>query len=167
MKELLILRHGKSDWHAGASSDHERPLNERGKKAAAAVGRFLTATGQQPDLVLSSPALRARTTAERAHRAGDWSCAMNLDESLYGAAVTDVLAAAGSCSNAVERLLIAGHEPTSSAVVHHLTGAQVRFPTAGLACIGLAIDDWAELQGSPSRGLRGELLWFIIPRLLV
>ena len=62
MKKLLIMRHAKSDWGSGLA-DHERPLNKRGTKAAAAMGKALAAMEEIPDLVISSTATRAATTA--------------------------------------------------------------------------------------------------------
>lgn len=169
MKKLLILRHGKSDWDAGSRGDHERPLNQRGTEAAATIGRFLARTGRQPDLVVSSTAVRARSTAELANQAGSWGCDIELERALYGSSVATVLSAAGRHGGRHDRLLIAGHEPTSSATVEYLTGAQVRFPTAGLACIHLPIDSWDELneaEAASDMGGRSELAWFVIPRLL-
>ena len=74
MPELLLMRHAKSDWGSGDEDDRARPLAERGRKAARRLGRFLTAAGQVPALVLSSPAVRALETARLAVAAGGWSC---------------------------------------------------------------------------------------------
>ena len=68
MRTLLLLRHAKSDWDASYADDHERPLAKRGKKAAALIGRHLAATGQVPDRVVSSTAVRAADTVRRAMR---------------------------------------------------------------------------------------------------
>ena len=163
MKEVLILRHGKSDWHSGASSDHERPLNPRGRKAADKIGRFLNSSARAPDQIVSSTAVRARTTAERAVRAGGLDCSIELDGALYGASVANVLDACRKAGHDVERLLMPATSDSSS-TVFQLTGARVRFPTAALACIALPITRWDEID--PSRGISGELHWFVIPRLL-
>ena len=72
MRQLLVLRHGKSDWDADYRGDHERPLASRGRRAAAAVGRFLAAAGPMPDRVLSSSAVRALSTVRLAAEAGRW-----------------------------------------------------------------------------------------------
>ncbi|MCY3967357.1 MAG: histidine phosphatase family protein, partial [bacterium] len=69
MSVVIFLRHAKSDWHAGASTDIERPLNRRGRQAAAAVGKFLAEAGRVPDLVLCSPAVRTCQTLELAMQA--------------------------------------------------------------------------------------------------
>ena len=84
MKRLMILRHGKSDWNAGASSDHARPLNRRGTGAAMTMGRLLTRLGEVPDLIVTSSAVRARETALLAADAGDWGCETIEVDDLYG-----------------------------------------------------------------------------------
>ena len=71
MSELILLRHGKSDWGAG-TDDAGRPLNRRGQESARAMGRMITLIGRVPDLVLSSPAQRARSTADLASESGSW-----------------------------------------------------------------------------------------------
>ena len=74
MKTIILFRHGKSDWDAPSGSDHERPLAARGRKAADAMGRFLSEKGEVPELAIASSAVRARDTLDRAVRAGEWAC---------------------------------------------------------------------------------------------
>ena len=66
MKSVILFRHGKSDWNASYGSDHDRPLNSRGIKAAKKMGLFLSTKNQIPDIVISSTATRAKTTAQLA-----------------------------------------------------------------------------------------------------
>ncbi|REJ86287.1 MAG: histidine phosphatase family protein [Acidobacteria bacterium] len=167
MFELLVLRHAKSDWHSGAASDHDRPLNPRGRRAAADVGRFLAATGRLPPHVLCSTARRTRETVERlleaAQDSDDSSDAVDVvySERLYEATADGWLDCVRELApEQGERLLVVGHEPACSAVVSRLTGATVRFPTAAVASIALR-GGIAELRP----GL-GELHWFLPPRLL-
>ena len=75
MKTLFLYRHGKSDWDADYYGDYNRPLAKRGKKAADLMGRFLQATRQVPDVIISSGALRAWTTVIRSIEAGAWNVA--------------------------------------------------------------------------------------------
>ena len=74
MKRIFLLRHGKSDWNAPYSTDHERPLKGRGVRAARTIGRFLAETDEEPDVIVSSSAVRALSTAELAAEAGSWRC---------------------------------------------------------------------------------------------
>jgi len=82
-KQLMLLRHGKSDWSADYQLDLDRPLAKRGKKAARAVGMFLDKTGQTPELILQSPARRASQTLAHAIEAGGWSCSCRVMHALY------------------------------------------------------------------------------------
>jgi phosphohistidine phosphatase len=158
----LLLRHGKSDWHAGHGCDHERPLADRGVKAARRVGIFLQETGRVPDLVMTSTAKRARKTVDLAAEAGGWTCPIMTDRSLYGTDSFQVLDTVCRLPEDATTVMLAGHEPTSSALLGLLIGGgQVRFPTAAVAAIGLEVEHWTQVQ----QGC-GELLWMIIPALL-
>ena len=162
LRHLLLLRHGKSDWSADYRSDRERPLAPRGVKAAQRMGRFLTAVELIPDVVVSSPAVRARTTAELAVEAGAWECSIRIDSDLYGGGANAVLAVVRSLGIECETVLIAGHEPVWSSLVGGLSGgSQVRFPTAALACLSLQAPSWADLDWG-----RATLQWLVTPKLL-
>ena len=161
MKTVFLLRHGKSDWHAEFETDRDRPLAPRGTKAARRVGRFLAAAAGGPDLVLTSPALRARGTAELAAREGDWGCPVKVLSTLYGGTPEEVLGEVGLQDDAFESILLVGHEPTWSRLCERLTGARARVPTACLVSVALDCDRWVEAATA-----RGELLWLLPPRLL-
>ena len=161
MKQLLLLRHGKSDWDADYGADHERPLSGRGVKSAKAVGRFLALTYQIPDHVMSSSAVRARTTAQLAAEAGEWDRSIDLRSELYGASAGSALAVIQSAPETAESLLVAGHEPTTSQLTRLLTEAHVQVKTATVVAITLPGSTWA----SVSPGF-GSLAWMINPRLL-
>jgi len=149
MKTLLLMRHGKSDWGADFDSDHERPLNERGVKSARVMGRLLTSLGLAPECVITSTAVRARTTAELAAAAGGWECEMVLEPGFYGADPDEVLLLASSAPP-VDRLMLIGHEPAWSAVVRKLTGAWVQVKTATVAVIEVDAGDWSGLASTPA-----------------
>jgi phosphohistidine phosphatase len=160
MKRLMILRHAKSDWNAGASSDHARPLNRRGTDAAMTIGRVLTKIGEAPDLIYTSSALRARETAMLATQAGDWDAEMvELDE-LYGTSARAALAIAAGAPDNVERLMLVGHQPTWGNLIHKLTGASVAMKTATVAGVELHMDIW---EHAPEA--MGSLTYLLQPRL--
>jgi phosphohistidine phosphatase len=161
MKRLMLLRHAKSDWAAGAAGDHERPLAARGRKSAKAMGRFMAGTGLIPDYAITSTAVRACTTLELAMQAGDWACPVNETRQLYHAGVEDVLAVVGESSDTDATVLVVGHEPTWSGVVERLTGASTRMATGTLVGVDLGMDSWSWIRP----GL-GELAFVIPPRLL-
>jgi phosphohistidine phosphatase len=160
MPELLILRHAKSDWDTEYGEDHDRPLAARGVKDAKRIGRFVAASGQVPDLVLTSTARRARTTVELAVESGGWECRVEQVGALYGAdpeQVVELLRGA----DLPERVMIVGHEPAWSELVSRLVGGgAVRMATGALACVGFD-GAWSALAPG-----RGRLLWLLTPRLL-
>jgi phosphohistidine phosphatase len=162
MKTLLVMRHAKSDWGAASGGDHGRVLARRGIKAARKIGRFLTDSGTTPDLVLSSTAVRALITAELAATAGEWGCDIVTSRDLYASDPERVLDVVRETENGVERLLIAGHEPTWSTLVTWLIGGgRVRMPTAAVACLDLPHGDWIDLAPAAC-----ELRWLVTPKML-
>jgi len=162
MLELLIMRHAKSDWGSGPSDDRERPLAQRGVKAAKRMGRFITKVSGPPDLVLSSPAVRACTTAKLASKAGKWNVEVEIVPGFYGGMWSDVVDGVLGRVGSAERVLVVGHEPTWSHLVSVLTGGgNVAMPTAALACVGVIGTSWSRLGPNC-----GELQWHVTPRLL-
>ena len=162
MKTVLVLRHGKSDWQASYGSDHDRPLAERGIAAAELMGRFLTRNGQEPARILSSTAVRARSTAELAMITGDWGCPVEYSEALYGASVPGIIDLLKMEDDDLSSLLLVGHQPTWSELIQDLTGgSSVHFPTAALARIDFEIDRWRDI-GSAT----GILRWLVTPKIL-
>jgi phosphohistidine phosphatase len=162
MKTLLIMRHAKSDWNSPGDADHERPLAHRGEKAARRIGRFLSKNGTTPQLIVSSTAVRAHTTAILAKEAGAWDCQILTDSNLYAADIDKVLDVVAGVEPEVGCLLLAGHEPTSSILVSWLIGGgRVGMPTAAVACLDLPHGEWNDLgQGSC------ELRWFVTPKMI-
>lgn len=150
MRTLLLMRHAKSDWEADYRGDHERPLNERGVRSARAVGKALSSDGLAPNLVVTSTAVRARTTAEIAAEAGGWDCEIKLDQRLYGSGADGVVRVASELPS-VDTLMLVGHQPTWSILVSVLAGERVEMKTATVAVLVFEIEDWAEIasiQGS-------------------
>lgn len=161
-RQLLLLRHGKSDWAASYGADRDRPLAPRGVEAAERMGRFLSAIELVPDVVLSSPAVRARTTAALAAEAGGWDVSIVIQEALYSGGGQAVVDAVRSQASSAGIVLIAGHEPTWSGLVGGLTGgSHFRFPTAALACVAFEAVSWAGLDWGVA-----ELEWMVTPKLL-
>lgn len=161
MAELILFRHGKSDW-SSAVPDAKRPLNRRGRKTAAAMGEFLVGVDKVPDGVVVSPTVRTRETLDLAMGAGGWSCAVRTDDRLYGGGVRGALSAVLDEDGAIRRLLVVGHEPTTSELLALLVGGgEHRVPTAAMALIELEADRWDQV-----RPASGRLQWLVPPRLL-
>ena len=112
MRTLQLLRHAKSSWDDPALDDHDRPLSERGRAAAALVGARLAAAGAAPGLILCSTALRARETCEGVVAAFDAPPPCRYDERLYlasGGRILDLVGALGD--EAPARVMAIGHDP--------------------------------------------------------
>jgi phosphohistidine phosphatase len=161
MPQLLIMRHAKSDWNSPTGDDHERPLAPRGIKAARRMGRLLSGRDAAPELILTSTAVRARTTVELAAEAGGWSCEVKEWKEFYGADPQGVIDRLAETDKLPDRVMIAGHEPTWSSLVGLLTGGgRVRMPTGAVACVEFS-GPWSALAPG-----RCQLQWLVIPRLL-
>jgi phosphohistidine phosphatase len=162
MPELLIMRHATAEWGMDVTSDRERPLSQRGVKDAKRAGRAISKIGAVPDLILSSPAVRARTTAEWAARAGRWKAPIEIVDVFYGGGWADVLNGVIAIAPKAERILVTGHEPTWSELVSVLTGGSlVAMPTAAVACVALANASWSSLAANCA-----ELQWHLTPNVL-
>ncbi len=160
MKQLLVMRHGKSDWYAGGTTDHDRPLNRRGVESARIMGITLTRAGLVPERVLSSSAVRARTTAELVAEAGGWTAPIVTDRRLYESHVDGVLGAIAETPSDVGILMVVGHQPTWGALVERLTGAAAAMRTAAVAVVDLMVGDSWDLDGD----FGGELSGLLQPR---
>jgi phosphohistidine phosphatase len=159
-KTLILFRHAKSDWDAAAANDHQRPLAQRGIKAAKAMGRMLAEVDQLPDLAVASTALRATATLELAAAAGDWPTRIKTDAALYETTPEAALDFIQNLPTTADSVMLVGHEPTWSALTSALTaGGNLRFPTAAMVRIDFELQRWAEIRF----GL-GSLVWFIPPR---
>lgn len=152
----MFMRHGKSDWNTESSDDHSRPLNTRGKHSAERMGEVIRELGLIPDLVVSSTALRARSTAELARISGGWNSRLVLEDDLYGASVSETLAVAALHGGSATRIMLVGHQPTWGMVVMHLTGSRAEMRTATIADIEMHTASWHDVP--QSRGALVSLL---------
>jgi phosphohistidine phosphatase len=136
-KRLVMMRHAKSDWDADAKSDHERPLNHRGRREAPQVAQTLRKEGLSPDLVISSDATRTRETWERMEDELDGARVV-FDASLYLAGIDAVRASLERHGPAVADarvVMMLGHNPGWEETVHALTGQNVELKTAHAAVL--------------------------------
>lgn len=131
-RELLLLRHAKSDWNSGAGSDFERPLAKRGKRDVPRIGAWLYREGLIPDLVISSPAERARQTATKVCKSLDLKKKLiHWDSQLYEADASDLLSVLARCPKAVSTVLLIGHNPGLEELLRHLAGEDLEAPDDG------------------------------------
>ena len=139
MTTLVIVRHAKSDWGDPAVDDHDRPLNDRGMRDAPVLAERLAATGFRPDRLLTSTAVRARTTAEFfAHALG---VEAEPREELYGAPARTILATAVAAG--APRVLVVAHDPGMTALADALSNGGIgAMPTCAVATFRWSTDDW-------------------------
>ncbi|HET9929102.1 MAG TPA: histidine phosphatase family protein [Polyangiaceae bacterium] len=151
MKTLLVLRHAKANRESDSAADHDRTLAKRGVKAAERIGALLRDEKLLPELVLSSTAARARSTAELvAREAGVTDKLVSFLPQLYLAEPPAYIEALRKLPREAERVLVVGHNPGIETLVYRLTGETEHMPTAALAVCELPIDDWSELSGATS-----------------
>ncbi len=164
MKNLLIMRHAKSDWSDGSLTDFDRPLNGRGKKAAPFMGTELLKRNKLPDLIISSPANRAKTTAEKVAKTSGYTKEIQLEKDFYFGYIDEIIKIIKSIDNQNNTTLILGHNPTFESLVSVLSknSSYVRMPTASIASLLFEIDNWSELGKNT-----GKLEWLILPKELM
>lgn len=145
MKKLLIMRHGKSDWGTGSQRDFDRPLNERGKKDTPRIGNEMKKRNLTPDLIISSPAERAKMTAERVAEFSDCKNDIDWEKSFYFGYSKEIIERLKNIDDSVNIVMIVGHNPTWSEMVEKLSGQYFDMKTANV-CILEFSDNWKNLK---------------------
>ena len=146
MKRLLILRHAKSSWADSSIDDWHRPLNDRGERDAPRAGNWLRERDLIPDLIITSDAIRARSTAEAVAEASGYSDTIFLEPLLYGASPAEVIEVLNEVSDELGSVMIVGHNPGLEQLVGRLSGEAHGMPTAGLFVFDVPIARWRELD---------------------
>ena len=161
MKRLILMRHAKSDWSGGPSSDHNRPLNPRGRKAAAALGDWLRDQELIPDQVLSSSAMRTKETCLRLALPKDTP--QKFHKPLYLANADVILTHLKSADGDV--ILMVGHNPgigmMAKGVLNNLPDHPqfMQYPTGATLVADFDIADWAQAGWGIANARH-----FIVPR---
>lgn len=127
-------------------SDHDRPLNDRGKRDAPRVGQFLRAKNLIPDRTLCSTAKRARKTAQKALEAAGCADSLVLVDELYLAHPKQYVDRLQALPPEVERVMVVGHNPGLEELVEGFTSQPTELPTAALVQLEFEIEAWGELQ---------------------
>jgi phosphohistidine phosphatase len=162
-KRLILTRHAKSSWDDPLTPDHDRPLNDRGKAAAADLGDWLASRGYIPDEVLCSDALRTRKTWSGLAPALPGTPILNLKPSLYHAGPDVMLAVLRHAT--ADTVMIIGHNPgiaefASKLVVNRPINPDFsRYPTGATLVMDFAIDAWEEANWGLATAID-----FVIPR---
>jgi phosphohistidine phosphatase len=147
MKRLTLLRHAKSSWDDATLDDFDRPLAPRGRRSAPEMGRRLKSRGEVPDLVVSSPAKRAITTARMACREMSYP-----EPGLYHASAGRIFEIVGSLETLAQHLMIVGHNPGFTDFANALADARIdNLVTAGVFVVEFDLEYWTELESGAGR----------------
>jgi phosphohistidine phosphatase len=148
MKTLLILRHAKAVSKDPSLSDHDRPLDDLGKEDALHIGKLIKEKDIIPSFIISSTALRAKTTAELVAKGCKYEADIVVDHSLYEAKSKGYLAILETVSDRYSIVLIVGHNPTIEEIIQMLTDSPdvVVMPSCTLAHLSLPIEKWSDLS---------------------
>jgi phosphohistidine phosphatase len=147
MRTLFLIRHAKSSWDNPGLRDFNRPLNERGLRDAPRMAELLAGKGVRPDLIMSSPAKRALTTAQFFAAAfGLAEDSIVRQQAIYEASPLDILRIIGELPEAAHTVLLFGHNPTFTDVTNMLAEKSVdNVPTCGIVHIESDAPTWPEL----------------------
>jgi phosphohistidine phosphatase len=159
-RQLVVLRHAKAAWPEGVE-DRQRPLAERGVREAPLAGRWLRETVDRIQLVVCSPALRARQTWELAAAELDYEPEVRYDDRLYGQPLGTLLEVIGDLPDEVTVAMFVGHNPELSQLVSYLSGTSVELKTSGIAVLGYD-GDWRGM--STAEPGSAQLRQFVTPR---
>jgi len=160
MKTIILFRHSESGWNPTYGGDHERPLTKNGIEVAKKMGVYLSNIKAVPDLIISSTALRAKSTSELAKEEGGWDSDFKLEPEIYGGNLSFLIKLAQSQDNHIDSICFTGHEPYFSSFISKVTNQEhTYFPTASVAKINFMVSDWKNIDFC-----NAKLDWLIKPQ---
>ena len=147
MKTLYLVRHAKSSWKYPKLDDFERPLNKRGRRNAPFMGKILNQLKVSPELVISSPANRAATTARIiADKINYPLDQIQYSEAIYEFSANAVIHFIEKIDNSVNKVMIVGHNPALTDLANYFGNEPIsNIPTSGVFCVDLDISSWEEI----------------------
>ena len=158
MKKLYIIRHAKSSWSDETLDDFERPLNKRGKANAPMMGERLKEKGVMPDIIISSPAKRAKTTAEIIAKKVGYKNILFLDD-IYEATSETLSKIVKRLDESYKIIFLVGHNPSLNELAYKLAGFSENIPTCGIVEIDFKCKKWAEIAPQ-----KAKLVMFDYPK---
>jgi phosphohistidine phosphatase len=169
MKTLTLLRHAKSGWDDPVARDFDRPLNGKGKRAAAMVGRHMKSLGLAFDHVIASPAVRVIETLDEVSTGYGEALAPAWDRRIYLASAVTLLDVIHDLPETAEHVLFAGHNPGLEDLVLMLVPdtlaeplrdeVEQKYPTATIAELRFESGNWGDVAAGTARLAR-----FVRPR---
>lgn len=139
------MRHAKSDWSNSSQRDFDRPLNERGRRAAPFMGKEIKNRGLTPDLIISSPAMRAKMTAEAVADNCEYVNEIIWNDDFYFGDTSEIIGAVKNVDESIGSVMIFGHNPTWTSIAEFLSGGYLSMKTADVVVMEFE-GDWAELS---------------------
>lgn len=148
MKYLNIIRHAKSSWETSDLDDIARPLNTRGKEAIHIIGKFLVQQRIKPDLIISSPAIRAAETAKGIASIIQYDAKnIQTEPVIYFGTSSAIIECIQSLEKQYNDVFLFGHEPVLSSLIYHFTKKTVeKFPTCSVCRIAFNINTWKAVK---------------------
>lgn len=169
MKTLMLLRHAKSDWNAPMTGDHDRKLNERGRKAAPRMGTFMKEKGFLPQEIWCSSAARTQETCELLTTSWEEGYELHISEGLYGAEERTLLAHTAKSDPGTRTALLIAHNPGMHGLALDLIGEvadgvstqklEGNLPTAALAVFTFDVERWEDVAPHT-----GRLICYQVPK---
>ena len=152
-KRLILIRHAKSDWGNPSIRDFDRPLNKRGHLNAPEMAHRMINQNIYPDLVVSSPALRALTTAK--YFAKEWGISENeiqTDKNIYEAGLKALLNVVNQFENQFNIVVMFGHNPGFTDFANYLSDVNIyNMPTCSIVILEFSLADWALVSSSTAK----------------
>jgi len=153
LKNLYLTRHAKSSWGNPGLADIDRPLNSRGKKAAPSMGKLIMDKGEKPELLISSPANRAFSTAKVfASAMGLHETDVLIKDTIYGAGVHQLLNLVQDVDDLYNSIMLFGHNPTFTSFCNMLSGENIlNIVTCGVVRIDFEFSSWKNIDFNSGR----------------
>jgi len=151
MKKLYIIRHAKSSWKDLSLSDFDRPLNKRGTNDAPLMGKMLKRKKILPDLIISSPAKRAKTTAKVIAKEINYTESIVYDSDIYEAGMSTLRNIIASIDDKNKSLFLFGHNPGLGMLVDCLVGLYKNIPTTGIVEIEFDCNKWKNISATNAK----------------
>ncbi len=161
MKTLYLNRHAKSSWNTPSLADFDRPLNKRGERDAPLMGDVLSKLISPPDIIYSSPANRAITTAKIIASSFNYDKEKIVEDiKIYESAVSELLRIINNTPDIHNSIMIFGHNPTFTMASNFLSNKFIdNIPTCGFVKIDFDVKSWKEVEGE-----KGKLILFEYPK---
>ena len=153
MKNLYLTRHAKSSWGNPGLADIDRPLNGRGKEAAPLMGKLIVDKGEKPELLISSPANRAFSTAKVfASAMGLHETDVLIKDTIYGAGVHQLLNLVQDVDDLYNSIMLFGHNPTFTSFGNMVSGENImNIVTCGVVRIDFEFSSWKNIDFNSGR----------------